>query len=132
MSVLGTFGRALPRPLRNVAIHGLGEWRRWREHRRFGNVANASCDARRLGTVDQAWLSKALSAPAIDAEWPTVEQELGTFRITTAAGGVNPGDRRALYYIIRALRPNRLLEIGTHIGASTVHAAAALRADAEA
>ncbi len=41
-------------------------------------------------------------------------------------GGVNPGDRRALFYLVRAFRPARVLEIGTHVGASTVHIAAAL------
>ena len=41
-------------------------------------------------------------------------------------GGVNPGDRRALFYLVRAFRPARVLEIGTHVGASTVHLVAAL------
>jgi predicted O-methyltransferase YrrM len=44
------------------------------------------------------------------------------------ADGVNPGDRRALYHLIRARRCRRVLEIGTHIGASTVYLARALRA----
>ncbi|TIM24349.1 MAG: class I SAM-dependent methyltransferase [Mesorhizobium sp.] len=51
-------------------------------------------------------------------------------RATLGNSGVNPGDRRALYYVIRALRPGRVLEVGTHIGASTVHVAAAVRANA--
>jgi predicted O-methyltransferase YrrM len=42
-------------------------------------------------------------------------------------GGVNPGDRRALYYMIMALKPRNVLEVGTHIGASTLHIARALR-----
>lgn len=46
---------------------------------------------------------------------------------TTAMGGVNPGDRRALYYLIHALKPQNLLEVGTHIGASTVFLAEALK-----
>jgi predicted O-methyltransferase YrrM len=46
---------------------------------------------------------------------------------TTAMGGVNPGDRRALYYLVDALKPNSLLEVGTHIGASTVFLAEALK-----
>ena len=50
--------------------------------------------------------------------------ELG---ITASAHGVNPGDRRALYQLIRGLGPARVLEVGTHIGASTAHLAAALR-----
>ena len=41
-------------------------------------------------------------------------------------GGVNPGDRRALFYLVRAFRPARMLEIGTHVGASTLHIVAAL------
>jgi predicted O-methyltransferase YrrM len=44
-------------------------------------------------------------------------------------GGVNPGDRRALYYLVRAVRPELLLEIGTHIGSSTVALALAAKED---
>ncbi len=42
-------------------------------------------------------------------------------------GGVNPGDRQALYYLIMALKPGNALEVGTHIGASTLHIARALK-----
>jgi hypothetical protein len=42
-------------------------------------------------------------------------------------GGVNPGDRRALYHLIAHFQPKRVLEIGTHVGASTVYIASALR-----
>lgn len=42
-------------------------------------------------------------------------------------GGVNPGDRRALYALVRALKPASVLEIGTHIGSSTIHIAQALK-----
>jgi predicted O-methyltransferase YrrM len=41
--------------------------------------------------------------------------------------GVNPGDRRALYFLARSLEVRSILEIGTHVGASTVHLAAALQ-----
>jgi predicted O-methyltransferase YrrM len=70
-----------------------------------------------------------LADPMVDAEWPAVAAEVDRFTITTTAGGVNPGDRRALYYLIRGFKPARVLEVGTHIGASTVHIAAALRAN---
>jgi predicted O-methyltransferase YrrM len=49
--------------------------------------------------------------------------------MTTA--GVNPGDRRAIYYLIRAFRPRRVLEIGTNVGASTLHIAAAMKRNKE-
>ena len=35
-------------------------------------------------------------------------------------------DRRALYYLIGDLKPKSVLEVGTHIGASTLHIASAL------
>jgi predicted O-methyltransferase YrrM len=35
--------------------------------------------------------------------------------------GVNPGDRRALFYLVCALAPRHVLEIGTNVGASTAY-----------
>ena len=34
-------------------------------------------------------------------------------------GGVNRGDRHAIHALILAMQPERMLEVGTHIGAST-------------
>jgi predicted O-methyltransferase YrrM len=42
---------------------------------------------------------------------------------------VNPGDRRALYHLVRALKPTRILDVGTHVGASALHMALALKAE---
>lgn len=62
------------------------------------------------------------------AHWhKTLEAITAIYGTTTALGGVNPGDRRALYYLVSALKPENLLEIGTHIGASTVFLAETLR-----
>jgi predicted O-methyltransferase YrrM len=41
-------------------------------------------------------------------------------------GGVNRGDRRAIHALTLALQPERMLEVGTHIGASTLYVARAL------
>jgi len=122
MTVIGKLAGVLPTAARNLALN-------WRDQWRLSRAAPEACEAAALGQVNRAWLAQALAAPAVDAEWPAVAEEIGAFQITTSAGGVNPGDRRALYYLIRALRPARVLEVGTHIGASTVHIAAALRAN---
>jgi len=70
-------------------------------------------------------------------EWPAAQQELNRLmeRDASAArgkteGALNAGDRRALYHLVRARRPANVLEIGTHVGSSTIHFAAALRANA--
>jgi predicted O-methyltransferase YrrM len=41
-------------------------------------------------------------------------------------GGVNPGDRQAIYTLLYNLKPKTVLEIGTHIGASTLYFASVL------
>jgi predicted O-methyltransferase YrrM len=67
------------------------------------------------------------SSEAITKEWRTVEDQMALIDIPEGSDSVNPGDRRAVYYLVRHLRPRSVLEIGTHLGASTLHIAAALR-----
>ena len=122
MSVLRAVVGLLPVPVRNAAV-------RWREQWRLSQLATGSCDATGLAPFDLPRLQQSLSDPELYAEWPRVAEEIDRFEIATTADGVNPGDRRALYHLIRSFRPAQVLEVGTHIGASTVHIAAALRAN---
>jgi predicted O-methyltransferase YrrM len=101
----------------------------WRDRARLFALPTATCEVTALRGSDASWITKALEDQAVAAEWPAVEREIGAMEITTSAGGVNLGDRRAIYHLVRALRPAQVLEVGTHIGASTVHIAAALRAN---
>ena len=71
------------------------------------------------------WASKDIAK-----DWSKVEQPLEDLGIPDETGGVNPGDRRAIYYLMRHFKPKRVLETGTHIGASTIYTAAALEPDA--
>lgn len=67
------------------------------------------------------------SSVEVQSAWKAIEPEIQKLEIPDGTGGVNPGDRRALFYLISYFKPLRTLEIGTHIGASTVHIAAALQ-----
>lgn len=58
--------------------------------------------------------------------WSNSRKGIDVFTIPDGTGGVNPGDRRAIYFLISKLKPLSVLEIGTHIGASTLHIASAL------
>ena len=62
----------------------------------------------------------------INANWEVSKKEVGIFTVPDGTGGVNYGDRRALYYLIYYFKPATVLEVGTHIGASTVNVASAL------
>src|SRR5688572_26277433 len=66
--------------------------------------------------------------PAIEQDWHRDHEAiLSVLNDEDRLEGVNPGDRRALYYLIRGLKPMNVLEIGTHIGASTLYIAQALK-----
>lgn len=67
------------------------------------------------------WNSRACAA-----SWEQAERSLAPFRLPDMTGGVNPGDRRAVFYLTSYLQPRRILEIGTHLGCSTVSFATAL------
>lgn len=89
------------------------------------NKCTAVENLRRFRPSDLAGL---LDDPTISAEWPAVASVVNAIIDIPdgATGGVNPGDRRALYFLTRGLEPHCILEIGTHVGASTMHLAAAL------
>jgi len=81
--------------------------------------------------VNDLSLADVFASETIAEEWRGAEAILAQFAIPDGTGGVNPGDRRAIYYLMRHLKPPRsVLEVGTHIGASTLHLAAALESTA--
>ena len=62
-------------------------------------------------------------------EWQAAEKAIGeVFEYTNKGYAVCPGERRALWYLVRRFEPQSVLEIGTHIGGSTLHIAMALKA----
>jgi len=104
-------------------------WMKARKHRnRLRRIEKTRCNAAALCRgIDQRILQKIFSDRRLDEEWAEVVNELSSLMIPCQGEGVNSGDRRAIFYLIRHLRAKSILEIGTNIGASTVHAAAALR-----
>jgi predicted O-methyltransferase YrrM len=69
---------------------------------------------------------------AFGAEWPAVEDVMRSVGLKEPQGGVNPGDRRLIYQLTRALGAKSVLEVGTHVGASTLMLALALQKSAGA
>jgi predicted O-methyltransferase YrrM len=94
----------------------------------------ATLDVADLRSISKMDVADAFSSRgAIASEWSEVSSQIDRLVLIEdmTTGGVNPGDRRAIYYLIRALRPRRVLEIGTNVGASTLHIAAAMKRNNE-
>ena len=106
----------------------LREARRRRKRFQLARTPQSPSDAGVLNRqVTESDIATALRSAELAEEWADVDTTLSSIEITDRAESVNPGDRRTIYYLVRYFRPHRVLEIGTHLGASTIHIAAALR-----
>lgn len=101
------------------------------EAQSLAQISSLPCRADSLRALTQQDLPAIFNSSAADAGWSVAESELKQVcRIEDGTtGGVNPGDRRAVWYLIQRLGPKSVLEIGTHVGASTVHIASALKSN---
>jgi predicted O-methyltransferase YrrM len=99
-----------------------------RESVRLRQVPAIQADVSALGQTDEHTLAAMFARAQDDPEWEIVARRVTDLGLTDHVGAVNPGDRRAIFALARWLRITSALEIGTHLGASTVHIAAALHA----
>jgi len=90
---------------------------------RITPAARATADS--AAEVDKLDLAAIWRDPEIVTAWSAAERRVAPLGLS-AQGGMNPGDRRALYYLVRYFRPERVLEVGILAGASTVHLAVGL------
>lgn len=110
----------LPQPMMNAA-------RDMRSRKKLASVMPLPFSAEGLTKITKANIDTYLNHEDAFANWETDHKELASLLGDDDRwGGVNPGDRRAIYTLIMAAKPKNILEIGTHIGASTLHLAKAL------
>src|SRR5262245_13632742 len=97
-----------------------------RNRRDLAALPRAKGDVSVLRSVEQLQPEDIFTAND-SPSWATAQAELKAAGVGDVTGGVNPGDQRAIYQLIRHLAPRSVLEFGTHVGASTSHIAIALR-----
>lgn len=109
-----------------------------RARRALRGVETVGCDATPLRPATRIDPEAVWRDAAAGAAWDAAAPRLAALtRMAPPAAhadgnrGVNPGDRRAIFHLVRVLRPRRVLEIGTNVGFSTLHIAAALPAGGE-
>lgn len=122
MSLKSFVKKIIPRPLAVVIYKQLNNKRQ----RDFSKLPKINCDTSNLLSQDAISLDRIFKDSTTDKSWTKAQQKISEFNIPDLTGGVNPGDRRAIYYLIRNLKPKSVLEVGTHIGSSTVNIACAL------
>jgi len=98
----------------------------YKYNRKFKQVNSINCNTSKLLSKGSVNLTEIFNSEEINSSWNESKKELDTLNIPSFKGGVNPGDRRAIFYLVKYFTPNSVLEIGTHIGASTVHITSAI------
>ncbi|MDD5680058.1 MAG: class I SAM-dependent methyltransferase [Candidatus Omnitrophica bacterium] len=101
--------------------------RRHMEKQQLSHIPAAECETAHLLADKEVNMEKIFNSSEIEKEWNLFVKEIAKFNIPDGTGGANPGEGRAIFYLITYLNPHAILEIGTHIGTSTVHIAAAIR-----
>lgn len=97
------------------------------EKKALAGLPSLPCRTDRLGFLSPLDLRNFWTDPRANTAWREDGQLLAGLGLPEMTGGVNPGDQRALYHLVAGLQPHSVLEIGTHIGCSTLHLALALR-----
>ena len=69
-----------------------------------------------LPKLDQAWLIGILNDPLLKERWQNASTQTDLLHFPSQSKAINPGDQRALFYLVLASKAQRILEIGTHIG----------------
>jgi len=82
-------------------------------------LKHPDCDISNLLSLDKATLNDILSDKK-DKLWKGMVSKILDFNFPFTTGGVNFGDQRAIFTLINHFKPNHVLEVGTHIGCSTV------------
>lgn len=90
-------------------------------------VKTIFCDSCNLRDLSKDELLNLLNLDKLNDEWKEICRIISGLRLPEFTYGINPGDQRTLFYLVRAVNAKSILEIGTHIGCSTVHLALALK-----
>jgi predicted O-methyltransferase YrrM len=89
-------------------------------------IPTFACCTKNLKKISDTEIKEILSNNSANETWKSIVSTL-SINLPEMTGGINPGDQQAIFYLIWGLKPNNVLEIGTHIGCSTVYIALALK-----
>ena len=97
------------------------------EEKELNNLKTKNCTVENLRTVNKKEIEGIFTSEGTDQKWEAIKEIIKDLELPEMSGGVNLGDQRAIFYLIRHFEPKTVLEIGTHIGCSTVHITLSLK-----
>lgn len=98
-----------------------------KEKNMLRKFSKPTIDLSSLRAIDELELAEIFNSPMIGEQWNDLAALRSRLRLPNLKGGVNVGDQRAIYHMLKGLNVKKVLEIGTHIGASSAHICLALK-----
>ncbi len=95
--------------------------------KKLNKIPNIHCDIRNLAALSDYNISDALNNNSLLLSWEEDKKIISNFNIPKMSGGINPGDQKAIYFLIKHFGFQKILEVGTHLGSSTVASALAIK-----
>ena len=121
--------RALKRLVRNILpARAHGALRRVVHARRLNRAPVVAADIAPLPRAAEISFSELLQGDGVAGGWGKAKTSIDeVFEYVAGIHAMDPESCRAIYHLIRRFQPRFILEIGTNCGASTLHAAMAMR-----
>jgi len=82
----------------------------------INKISQINCNTDNLIKINREEIVKLLNSSKSELSWEVDKMQLKSFQFSELSGGINPGDQRALYYLLKYFNPSNILEIGTHLG----------------
>ena len=93
---------------------------------KLNKIGHTDLSLDNLSVITIGSIKNILNDEILNSYWESANEIIKNFKIPELSGGVNKGDQRVFYYLIKHYKPDKILEIGTHLGCSTLAAAIAL------
>ncbi|NBC26849.1 MAG: hypothetical protein GVY08_08305 [Bacteroidetes bacterium] len=122
MSLRDLLSRYIPISLKRI----VRKKRAQNEVKNLYSLERTECNVENLNSSKGIHLDKIFKSRKTEELWKSLYEQTRDFHLPGDTGGVNHGDRRAIFYTVCFFEPENVLEIGTHIGASTIHISNAL------
>ena len=112
--------RIIPNPIKNK-LRGI------KEKYDFNQIPSIDINTDRIAKMTKKDIYNFLNSKSFESDYNKINDLIIKFKLPENSGGINLGDQKAIYFLTRSFGVKNILEIGTHIGCSTVHYALALK-----
>ena len=94
-------------------------------------VKSKKINTGKINFISTEIINKIFTNKEIETKYQNSREKIKTLGLPDFKGGINIGDQKAIFYFSSYFKPKNVLELGTHIGCSTVNIASGIDSEEE-